>query len=213
MKLSRVILAERAWLRAQNVLAVRAHRSERERKHPHYLRGSIYCGTCSERLVYTQHTGRRGGQYCYYSCVKRRQGSRFCPSCIIRIEKIEDGIADLYRRIQLSDDEVARLRLAVRGELADRTADAHEHAEQANRQMARLAAKRAKLMQAHYDDAIPADLFTTEMLRITRAMAAAERETKFARGPMLRSSWSKRWQSLGAAGGTMTRRRCSYGGS
>lgn len=101
------------WLSVQDVLAIRAHRGEKERKHPHYLRGTIYCGTCGERLVYTQHNGR-GGRYKYYGCVKKRLGSRHCTSKIVRLEKIEDGIADLYRRIQLSDEEVDRLRLAAK---------------------------------------------------------------------------------------------------
>ena len=52
------------WLQVQDVLTIRAHRGEKERKHPHYLRGTIYCGACGERLVDTQHNGR-GGRYTY----------------------------------------------------------------------------------------------------------------------------------------------------
>ena len=155
-----------------------------ERKHPHYLRGTIYCAACGERLVYTKHTGRHGGQYEYYNCGKKRQGTRFCTSRNIRLEKIEDGIADYYQSLQLADDEVARLRLVVRGELADQTADAHDHAERAHRLLAQLTDERAKLLRAHYDDAVPADLLKSEMERITRAMAAAERDVAFARAEL-----------------------------
>ena len=172
------------WLRVQDVLAIRAHRGEKERKHPHYLRGTIYCGTCGERLVYTQHTGRHGNRYTYYGCIKKRLGSHNCPSKIVRLEKIEDGIADLYHRIQLPDAEITRLRRAVRGELAHQTADAHEHAERANRRLARLTDERAKLLRAHYDGAVPSDLLKSEMDRLTRAMADAEREATYARAEL-----------------------------
>ena len=87
----------------------------------------------------------------------------------------------MYRRIQLPDEEVARLRLAVRGELAGQAANAHEHAERANRQMAQLSDERTKLMRAHYEGAVPIDLLKSEMDRLTRAMAAAEKEATFAR--------------------------------
>lgn len=177
------LVDKETWLRVQDVLATRAHRGVRERKHPHYLRGTIFCGTCGDRLIYNQPTGR-GGTYRYYACGKKRAAARNCASKAVRVEKIEDGIADLYRRIQLPDEEIQRLRTAVRAELADQTADAHEHAERANRQLARLGDERSKLLQAHYDDVVPADLFKTEMRRLTRAMAAAEHEVASSRADL-----------------------------
>jgi|SRR5690349_17350873 len=85
-------------------------------------------------------------------------GSRYCPSRIIGLEKIEDGIAALYQRIELPDAESQRLRQAVRGELAGQTADAHQHAERANRRLAQLTDERGKLLRAHLDGAAPVDL-------------------------------------------------------
>jgi len=174
------------WLQVQDVLTIRAHRGEKKRKHPHYLRGTIYCllrGLRRAAGVDTQHNGR-GGRHTYYGCIKKRLGSRYCPSRVIRLEKIEDGIAALYRRIELPEAEIERLRLAGRGELAGQTADAHEHAERANRPLAKLTAERAKLLRAHLDGAVPVDLLKTEMDRLMRAMAAAESEAAVAKAEL-----------------------------
>ncbi|MGI9003022.1 MAG: recombinase family protein [Pseudonocardia sp.] len=168
------------WLRVQDVMQIRAHRGEKERKHPHYLRGSIYCGSCGERLIYSRNTGR-GGTYEYYICGKKRVRSLNCPSSAVRLEKIEAGIAALYQQLQLPPEAEARLRLGVQAELANETADAHEQAERANRQLSAVAGERTKILQAHYAGAVPLDLLKTEMERLTRAMTAAEREVKFAR--------------------------------
>jgi site-specific DNA recombinase len=173
----------RNWLQVQDVLTIRAHRGEKERKHPPYLRGTIYCGACGERLVDTQHNGR-GGRHTYYGSIKKRLGSRYCPSRVIRLEKIEDGIAALYRPIELPEAEIERLRLAGRGELAGHTADAHEHTERANRRLAQLTAERAKLLRAHLDGAVPVDLLKTEMDRRMRARAAAESEAAVPRAEL-----------------------------
>ena len=111
-------------------------------------------------------------------------GSRYCPSRVIRLEKIEDDIAALYRRIELPEAEIQRLRLAVRGELARQTADAHENAERANRRLAQLTAEPAKLLRAHLDGAVPVDLLKTEMDRLMRTMAAAESEAAVAKAEL-----------------------------
>ena len=165
------------WLRVQDVLAAHAHAGDKDRKHTHYLRGTIFCGECGSRLIFSRNKGN-GGYYDYFICVKKRTRSHNCPRPAIRLEKIEDGIATFYARFQLTKDAVAAARLGVRADMAAQVAEAHQRAERANKRLACLQNEHTRLMQAHYADAVPLDLLKVEMQRLTRAMADAEQEIK-----------------------------------
>jgi site-specific DNA recombinase len=51
----------------QQLLEARALAGDRSRKHQHYLRGSLYCGGCGARMLYSPVRGN-GGRYVYYVC-------------------------------------------------------------------------------------------------------------------------------------------------
>jgi site-specific DNA recombinase len=105
------------WLAVQNVLAAHAKRGERDHKHPHYLRSTIYCSACGGRLVYSENTGN-GGTYKYYFCVKRKTKTNNCTRPAVRVERVEDGIADFYRQFQVRPEYAEQIRESVRAELA-----------------------------------------------------------------------------------------------
>lgn len=167
------------WLRVQDILAAHAHAGDKDRVHQHYLRGTIFCGQCGSRLIFSRNKGN-GGYYDYFVCVKKRTRSHNCPRPAIRLEKIEDGIAAFYSRFQLTEQAVSAARLGVRADMATQVAEAHQHAERANKRLASLQDERARLMQAHYADAVPLDLLKVEMQRLTRAMADTAQEIKAA---------------------------------
>lgn len=47
------------WLAVQNTLAANNYSGEKDRKHMHYLRSTIYCSNCNGRLVYSIHKRKR----------------------------------------------------------------------------------------------------------------------------------------------------------
>ena len=171
------LVTSEVWLRVQDVLTAHAHAGEKDRTHTHYLRGTIFCGGCGKRLIFSRNVGR-GGAYDYFLCPKRRSDTVHCTRKAVRMERIEDGIAELYRRFELPAELVRDIRLSVHGALASETAEAHEQAEQANRTLAKLGRERASLMQAHYQGAIPLELLKSEMERLTTAMRAAQRQVE-----------------------------------
>ena len=91
------------------------------------------------------------------------------------------------RRAQLTPTATADIRLGVRADMAAEIADAHQNAERAQRRLATLQDERARLLQAHYANAVPLDLLKTEMARLTRAMTDAEREIKTANADLASS--------------------------
>ncbi|MEJ7743089.1 MAG: recombinase family protein [Nocardioidaceae bacterium] len=113
------------WLHVQDILAAHAHAGEKDRVHQHYLRGTIFCGQCGARLVFSRNQGN-GGYYDYFVCTKKRTRSHNCPRPAIRLEKIEQGIAVFYSRFQLTPTATADIRLGVRADMAAEIADAHQ---------------------------------------------------------------------------------------
>lgn len=169
------LVSPETWLRIQDILAAHRHAGEKDRKWPHYLRGSIFCGACGGRLVFSRHRGN-GGLYEYYHCVKKKLKANNCRRGGIRLHAVEDGIARFYQTFQLPPERIAELRDAVLDEFQTQRNDAQENAERAKKRLARLRDERSKLMQAHYAGAVPVDLLKTEMERLTRALAEAETE-------------------------------------
>jgi site-specific DNA recombinase len=168
------------WLAVQDNLAAHAHRGEKDRVHPHYLRGSIFCSACGARLVYSENKGR-GGTYLYYFCVKRKLKANNCTRPAMRLEKIEDGIAEFYRRFQVGPEYAEQIAQAVREELAAQQHEARRGLKRATGRKQQVQDQRQKLLQAHYVGAIPQDLLASEMQRFTRELAQAEAEIKAAK--------------------------------
>ncbi len=162
------------WLRVQDVLTAHNISGEKDRVHNHYLKGSIYCGDCKSRLIFSRNKGN-GGAYDYYTCLSRRTGRKPCARRPMRLEKIEDGIADFYEGFQLSPAKVERLRIGIHDELAWEQGVAVEDAARAEKRVRDIKEQRQKLLNAHYAGAVPLDMLKVEMDRLTREMAEAEK--------------------------------------
>jgi len=73
----RALVDAETWLQVQAVLAAHNTAGEKDREHPHYLKGSIWCGECGGRLVYSRNRGK-GGVYEYFVCLNRHAKRRAC---------------------------------------------------------------------------------------------------------------------------------------
>ena len=162
------------WLRVQEVLHAHNIAGDKSRVHNHYLKGSIFCGECGSRLVFTRNTGR-GGTYDYYDCLTKKTKRGTCTRKATRLERIEDGIARFYANFQLREGQVTLIRKAVMAELASSREEAARSIERAEKRLVRLQDERSKLLTAHYAGAVPLDLLKTEMVRLTSETADAER--------------------------------------
>jgi site-specific DNA recombinase len=173
------LIGSELWLRVQEVLTAHHLAGEKERKHPHYLKGSIFCGECGARLIYSRNRGH-GGEYEYYTCLSRRTGRRPCTRRPMRLEKIEDGIARFYGSFQLRPERASQVREGVLEELTADRDQATRESERARLRISRLQDQRKKLLAAHYAGAVPVDMLKDEMDRLTGEMAAAEASAKAA---------------------------------
>ncbi|MER6790630.1 recombinase family protein [Amycolatopsis mediterranei] len=167
------LIEPETWLRVQDVLAAHGQQGERDRKHRHYLRGTIFCSGCGGRLHYSRNEGN-GGVYAYYLCAKKRTRANNCQRPAVRVERIEEGVADLYERLQVPPETVTAIRDAVTAEMAAEQAEARRSLQHATERKRKLDDERQKLLQAHYAGAIPQDLLASEMKRLTRSLVEAD---------------------------------------
>jgi site-specific DNA recombinase len=167
------LVTPQTWQKVQDTLSAKYLAGEKQREHPHYLKGSIYCGVCGSRLIVNYVKGN-GGIYRYFVCIGRQQDKTSCNLRAIRIELAEEAIAAHYAKVQLPEDEVARLRDYLNGELSRLRADAEHERASSERRLRKLADERKKLLDAHYAEAIPLDLLKSEQARIATEVAAIE---------------------------------------
>ena len=83
------------------MLAAHNTAGEKDRKHPHYLKGSIWCGECGARLIYSRNRGR-GGVYEYFFCLNRKMKRRPCQRGAVRVDAVAAGVEDFYQSFQLN---------------------------------------------------------------------------------------------------------------
>ncbi len=161
------------WQRVQDLLSAKYLVGEKQREHPHYLKGSLYCGTCGARLIVNYAKGR-SEVYPYFICIGRQKDKHSCSQRALRIELIEEAVADYYATVQLPNDELEALRAFLGEELTNlRLSAEHERMAQERRKR-KLEAERKALLDAHLAEAVPLDLLKSKQDAITAKLTAIE---------------------------------------
>ena len=157
----------------QELLTAKRLAGEKQRQHPHYLKGSIFCGQCGSRLIVC-HAKGRGGTYPYFICIGRQQKRTECKQRALRIEVVEAAVEAHYARVQLPAKELDRLRAYLNEQLASLSEHAERERTTHERRLRKLGDEQQKLLAAHYAEAIPLDLLKSEQERIATEIASAE---------------------------------------
>lgn len=167
------IVTAELFYEVQSVLAARAKSGERERRFHHFLKGSVYCGVCGSRMVFTRTSGN-GGSYDYFRCFGSTYGND-CTVRYIRADAVEEQIEDIWRRLTI-DAEVAA---TARDELVRLIGAAHKETRtdvtRAERQIKAIADKRAALLDAYTERAVPLDLYKQKEAQLAHEQAEAQR--------------------------------------
>jgi site-specific DNA recombinase len=167
------LVDKETWQRVQEHLSAKHLTGERHREHPHYLKGSIFCGQCGSRLIVT-HAKGRGGTYPYFICIGRQEKRTDCQQRALHIEKVEAAVAAYYATVQLSAQKLVDVRAFLEEELSGLRFDTERERTAQERRLGNLTGERKKLLEAHYANAIPLDLLKSEQERLTREIEAAE---------------------------------------
>jgi site-specific DNA recombinase len=165
------LVDEELFEKVQAVLKAHNLSGERDRKHQHYLKGTIRCGFCDHRLMYSRQTGR-GGTYEYFVCAPAQR--RECPHGFRRVEDVEAKIEDHYKTIALTTHDRERITSMVERRLAKLASTSKQEIARCDTLLAGLKEQERKLLDKHYKDEISEELFAEEADRIKDERRDAE---------------------------------------
>jgi site-specific DNA recombinase len=157
--------------RVQELLAGRAARGTRERRHNHYLKGTLFCGVCGRGLSFQMAKGR----YEYLYCLgQKNRNPTGCREPYVPAGDLEAQVEQLYERIQLPESWLESLRVDVDAEIASRQRRNAAERQVVTRQLAKTETERRKLLDAYYASAIDVTTLKAEQARIADDVRAAQ---------------------------------------
>ncbi len=168
------LVSPETWQRVQELLGARNIAGEKQREHPHYLKGSVYCGSCGSRLVVSHAKNRHGTIYPYFICLGRQQKRTSCLQQAVRIDQVEEVVAETYAKIRFTAEQAESVRDVILGEITKLRELTNSEKGRLHWRVKTLAKEQQKLLDAHYADAIPLDLLKKEQSRITSEMVSAK---------------------------------------
>jgi site-specific DNA recombinase len=164
--------------RVQARLAEKRVAGERPQHRRHYLRGSVFCGECGQRLTFAISTGRNGHKYPYFFCMSRINGSKCSMRSNIRPQLIEQAIARYYveRPVELSAEDVQKRTEAIEALVGVSQEAVVKVREAKTSLIAKLKAQQVRLLRLHAEegDTISPDAFREERVRMSVEIEAAE---------------------------------------
>jgi hypothetical protein len=146
---------------------------ERPKTRQHYLRGSVFCGSCGQRLTFGITTGRHGKKYPYFFCSARINGTTCEMRFNIAPKKIEAAIAEHYRTVQLTPTQIEKAKDAIR-KLAEVSEGALQHIRMVKTQLiAKLEQKQDNLLDLYDEKSISKAVFTRRQAKLEDELHAA----------------------------------------
>ena len=160
----------------QQVLTARSVAGEQHWKHEHYLKGTVYCGLCGRRLIFTKCTGRLGGKYDYFVCGGRHDGSG-CDLPYLAAARVENDVADHYlREVKLDAERVAALEPRLVELFRHLTGHRAREAERWRTEISDVLGQRRLLVEDHLANprAIPLDVLEEQQAELGQRLKSAQ---------------------------------------
>lgn len=164
------LVTPETWERVQETLRAKNEAKQKERVHPHYLKG-IYCGNCGSRMIVTHARSRSGRIYPYFVCIGRHQKRTDCTMKAVLIDTVEQLVEEHYATVQIPPELGEIIERRLRADLETHYKEARVQRARLEKQRTRLLAEREKLLQAHYAGAVPLDLLKQEQARIGSSLS------------------------------------------
>ena len=172
------LIYQATFAKAKAVLSAHTNSTEKDRKHHHYLKGSLFCGRCGSRMSLTYAKGN-GGRYPYFYCLGRTRGTG-CKQPYVPVDLIETAVERAYGDVRLPRKQTERVRGKLKHALTGMREQAEAEATRQRKRLVKLTEEREKLLHAHYAGAVPVDLLRSEQERLTTEATQAERHIEVA---------------------------------
>ena len=176
------LVDNQTWQTVQQVFASR-RTGERQRTHNHFLKSTAMCGVCGARLLVQRAKNSKGVVYPYFVCARRHR-VHDCTFKAVLIDEVEELVAALYQRIQLTTEDRAKVESYLQGELAQIKAGKASRIRSLTTRRTNIEDKRRRLLHAHYEGAVPLDLLKEEQAQLTAELERIERQLDAYRADM-----------------------------
>lgn len=163
------IVDEKTWQKVQDVLASHVN-GERTRKHPHFLKSTVYCGHCGSRMIIQQVRNHSGNLYPYFTCAGRQGKRTGCHMKAVLIDEVEYQIEKLYEKMSMSHQFREIFETQLSKQIEEVTESFKAELTKLNLLKEKLERKSKKLLEAHYADAIPLELLKSEQDKISKEL-------------------------------------------
>ena len=170
------LIDEELFARVQDVIASHSVSGDKRRLHHHPLKGSVYCGVCGKRLIYTKARNRWNRIYEYFYCVGRQHYGKQCPQGWMSAAAIDAAVERHYRTVN-------QLMTAERAERVRKAVVAHVHALERTSKLqsgkhqqtiVKIETEQLRLVQAHGVGAVPLNILKKEQQRLARELRGAQ---------------------------------------
>ena len=168
------LVDSQTWQTVQQVLASR-RTGERQRTHNHFLKSTAVCGVCGARLLVQRAKNSKGVVYPYFVCARRHR-VHDCTFKAVLIDEVEELVAALYQRIQLTTEDRANVERYLQAELAQIEAGKASQIRSLTTRRTNVEDKRRRLLHAHYEGAVPLDLLKEEQAQLMAELERIERQ-------------------------------------
>jgi len=173
-------ISEELFSRVQRVLDSHQGAGVRERTHPHYLKGWLWCARCGKRFIVQRAVGRHGGEYYYFFCIGRQDST--CDQPYVPVEKMEQAIEHYYAaRVRLPEAFRAEIRAMVDEAVADDFSLTDDMREQYQRRLNALDKKESYLLDLASEEGWPKEKLREQIGSIRREREQIEAELSAAR--------------------------------
>ena len=113
--------------------------------------------------------------YPYFVCARRHR-VHDCTFKAVLIDEVEELVAALYQRIQLTTEDRAKVECYLQGELAQIEGEKDRTVRSLTTRRTNVEDKRRRLLHAHYEGAVPLDLLKEEQAQLTAELERIERQ-------------------------------------
>jgi site-specific DNA recombinase len=168
------LISEPLFDQVQAIRLARVASGEKPRTHTQYLKGTVACGECGQLLAFEKTRGRRGDQYEYFYCLGRQSDKNGCTFRAVQVSMVAALVEDHWATYTLPASRVAEVRRLVLEHLEEMLPNRLKEQMEAEKSLAVLSNQSAKLLQAHYADAINLEDLQREQARIATQRAMHE---------------------------------------
>jgi site-specific DNA recombinase len=170
----KALIDNATFQKVQEVLKSAMLSGNRTRRHKHYLRGSLYCGYCGNRMVYHRVRGN-GGEYQYFGCLSHQSRRGRCEGRHLPVDHVERAVERFYATVRLTASKLEIVRKAVVDHSDELLLTAKSESQRHAGRLQELQNQQQKLLHLFYKGKVAEEVLATEQDRIEAERSEAHR--------------------------------------